>query len=78
MDNGTNGNGKKWLSPREAADYLGVTLQTLYQWRSANRGPKSYKLGEKNPDALNDSRPVRYRRKDLDRWIMGQEGGDEQ
>jgi excisionase family DNA binding protein len=28
---------KKWLSPREAADYLGVAMSTLYAWKSQKK-----------------------------------------
>ena len=44
--------GTKLLTPREAAEILGVPEGTLAQWRSQRRGPLFIKL---------ESRLVRYR-----------------
>jgi excisionase family DNA binding protein len=47
------------LTPREAADYLGVKVQTLAVWRMTKRHPIPYvKVGVS----------VRYRLSDLDAW----------
>lgn len=48
------------LTPREAADYLGVTEGALAQWRYLGRGPRSTKL---------HSRAVRYAASDLEEWV---------
>lgn len=29
----------------QTADYLGVPVSTLYQWRYQRKGPKAYKVG---------------------------------
>lgn len=47
------------MSREHAAKYLGVAAQTLANWRSLGRGPKSLKLGGK----------VFYRITDLDAFI---------
>jgi len=47
------------LSIQQYAPYIGVSVQTAYQWRSAGVGPRSYKLG----------RRVYADRADLDRWL---------
>lgn len=47
---------------REYAPYLGISVQTAYQWRTAGIGPRSYKLG----------RRVYADRADLDHWLEEQ------
>jgi predicted DNA-binding transcriptional regulator AlpA len=48
------------LTPRQAAEFLGLPENTLAQWRSQRRGPLYVKL---------ESRLVRYRRCDLEAYI---------
>lgn len=57
----------EWLSPADAATYLGFTEQTLADWRSGRcmvpgfpNGPTFTKLAGKS---------VRYRRRDLDGFM---------
>jgi excisionase family DNA binding protein len=50
------------LTPKEAAEFLGIPLGTLAQWRSQRRGPPYIKLEE---------RLVRYRRSDLEEYLAG-------
>lgn len=52
------------LDTEEAAIYLGVTVRTLANWRSAGSGPKFYKPSEKL---------TYYFKDDLDAWIKGDE-----
>lgn len=47
------------LTRSHAASYLGVAVQTLANWRSQGRGPKSIRLGGK----------VFYRLADLEAFI---------
>jgi excisionase family DNA binding protein len=47
-----------WLSPEEAADYLGIALGTLRNWTSARYVPFAKR-----------GRLVRYHRDALDRWL---------
>lgn len=48
------------LSRKEAAEYLGLSPQTLAVWTSAKRyGLPTIKVG----------RVVRYRRRDLEKWL---------
>lgn len=51
---------KALLSPKEAAEFLGIPEGTLAQWRSQRRGPPYIKL---------ELRLVRYRATDLDVWL---------
>lgn len=44
----------------QAADYLGMKVTTLRQWRHLSRGPIYLKIG----------RSVRYRREDLDAFLQ--------
>jgi excisionase family DNA binding protein len=48
------------LTPKEAADLLGVPEGTLAQWRSQRRGPSYIKL---------EGRLVRYRASDLENYL---------
>ncbi len=48
------------LTPRQAAEYLGMPESTLAQWRSQRRGPPYIKL---------ELRLVRYRASDLESWL---------
>jgi len=52
---------QRFLSTEEAAEYLGLSIQTLSSWRAgeAPQGPPFHKLGLK----------VRYTREDLDAWV---------
>ncbi len=48
-----------WLSPAEAAAYLGIALGTLRNWTSARYIPFARR-----------GRVVRYHREALDRWLL--------
>jgi len=45
--------------PQELADYLGIPLATVYNWRAHGRGPRGYRVG----------RGVRYRLGDVEEWL---------
>jgi excisionase family DNA binding protein len=47
-----------WMSPRVAADYLGVAIGTLRNWTSARYVPHAKR-----------GRVVRYHRVELDSWL---------
>lgn len=47
----------------EAADYLGLSARTLYGWRLANTGPRSFRVGKWR---------VVYLRADLDAYLADQ------
>ncbi|MCG3040262.1 helix-turn-helix domain-containing protein [Streptomyces sp. S1A] len=53
-------------TPQELADYLGVPVSTLHQWRWMGIGPKGVRVG----------RHLRYRWGDVDRWLDEQQSGD--
>jgi len=48
------------LSPEKVADFLGVSKETLAQWRSERRGPPYVKL---------ENRLVRYWRSALENYL---------
>lgn len=50
------------LTVQELAEYLGVPVATLYQWRYRNDGPRGFRAG----------RHVRYRWSDVEAWIERQ------
>ncbi len=47
------------LTVEELADYLGVPVATLYQWRYQRQGPSGFRVG----------RHLRYRQADVEAWI---------
>jgi excisionase family DNA binding protein len=50
------------LTVEDLADYLGVSITTLYQWRYRQQGPTGFRVG----------RHVRYRWADVQEWIEDQ------
>lgn len=54
-----------WLSPKEAAAYVGVGIDTIYD-ACASRDLRSSKLGHST---------IRIQRAWLDAWMAGQEQG---
>jgi excisionase family DNA binding protein len=44
---------------QKLADYLGVPVQTIYQWRKRGYGPQGRRMGMH----------LRYRPSDVERWI---------
>lgn len=50
----------EWLVPEEAGAVLGLTVQRLADLRSLGGGPAFARVG----------RTIRYRRADLDGWLM--------
>jgi excisionase family DNA binding protein len=47
------------LKTKDAAEYLGLSVRTLENWRYQGRGPKCVLMG----------RTVRYDLQDLDAWV---------
>jgi excisionase family DNA binding protein len=47
------------LTVQQLADYLGVPVATLYQWRWRDEGPPGFRVG----------RHLRYRRSDIEDWV---------
>jgi excisionase family DNA binding protein len=50
------------LTVQELAEYLGVPVATLYQWRYRSEGPGGFRIG----------RHVRYRWSEVETWIERQ------
>jgi predicted DNA-binding transcriptional regulator AlpA len=55
---------QKLWSTQELADFLGLPIQTIYQWRKRNYGPTGRKMG----------RHIRYRPSEVERWISSLDG----
>ena len=53
-------NQSEWMSPRDAARYLGCTVQHLQNLRARRAGPAFVKFG----------RLIRYARADLDSFLL--------
>ncbi|MGW6740729.1 helix-turn-helix transcriptional regulator [Streptomyces sp. NPDC055025] len=53
---------------RDAAEYLGLSPQTLYVWRHRRQGPPSFRMGPRGR--------VMYRLEALDVWVREQEQAD--
>jgi excisionase family DNA binding protein len=47
------------LKPDDLAEYLGVPVKTLYEWRSRGGGPPGIRIG----------RHLRYRMSDVQTWL---------
>ena len=52
-------------SVQELADYLGVPVATLYQWRTKRYGPAGLRIGKH----------IRYRQADVERWLASLSDG---
>ncbi len=50
---------QEWLTPQELAAWLGIPVQTVYAWRYRRSGPRGYRVGKH----------VRFRRRDVERWL---------
>lgn len=55
-----------FLNLPKAAEYLGLSTNTLYVWRHRRQGPPSFRMG----------RRVMYRISALDQWVHDQEMSD--
>lgn len=52
---------KLW-SLKELADYLGIPVQTIYQWRTKKYGPPGKRIGKH----------VKFRPEDVYEWVANQ------
>lgn len=59
-----NTSSNNWLRPSEAAELIGVSVQTLAHWRCRGCGPIFTRAG---------SRDIRYRRSDLEAFMTERE-----
>lgn len=55
----------EWLGVPQLAKWLRVPEQSVYRWNSTSTGPRYARIG----------RHVRYRRRDVERWIAAQYDG---
>ena len=55
-----------WFDTLEAADYLGTKAGTLKNWRHRGEGPRYHIINR---------RLVRYHRRELDDYVLGQVAG---
>lgn len=49
---------KLW-GPKELADFLGIPVQTIYQWRTKGYGPPGRRIGKH----------VKFRPEDVYEWV---------
>lgn len=47
------------VSPAELAEFLGIPVSTIYQWRYRGQGPRGYRIGKH----------VRFRWDDIESWL---------
>ena len=52
---------ERLLTPSDLSVYLGVPINTLYQWRHRGDGPPAVRVG----------RHLRYRSRDVEAWVDG-------
>jgi excisionase family DNA binding protein len=52
----------EFLDPQGLADWFGIPIRTVYNWRSRQEGPRGYRIG----------RHVRYRRSEVEEWLKRQ------
>lgn len=52
----------KLMTITDLSDYLGIPVNTLYQWRSKGYGPRGVRMGKY----------VRYRPQDVEAWLSDQ------
>jgi excisionase family DNA binding protein len=50
-----------WLCTKDLAEWLQVSPATVYRWRYQRTGPVGHRIG----------RQVRYRREDIEAWLVG-------
>lgn len=50
----------EWIGIEELAAELGISVRTIYNWRSLGRGPRGYRIANGH---------VRFRRADVDTWL---------
>ncbi|WP_432144256.1 helix-turn-helix transcriptional regulator [Streptomyces sp. bgisy084] len=55
-----------FLNLTKAAEYLGISPNTLYVWRHRRQGPPSFRMGSR----------VMYRISALNEWVIAQEQAD--
>ncbi len=49
----------RYLTPLDLADLLGVPVETVYQWRRKDTGPRGFRVG----------RHLRYDPEDVRAWV---------
>ena len=50
------------LRAEQVAEYLSISVQTLFNWRLRGEGPVAYKFGGR-------SGPLRYQQADVEKWL---------
>lgn len=50
---------ERYLTPVDLADLLGVPVETVYQWRRKDTGPRGFRVG----------RHLRYDPEDVRAWV---------
>jgi excisionase family DNA binding protein len=50
---------ERFLTPVDLADLLGIPVETVYQWRRKNTGPRGFRVG----------RHLRFHPEDVRAWV---------
>ncbi len=69
---------KKYLTTKEAAEYISVAPATLKKWRFQGQGPRFYRptAPANDPVSRAGAKVVRYLIEDLDAFIRGSDDAD--
>ncbi len=59
---------KRWLTPDEVAEYIGVSKLTVYEWVKQERIPFT-RLGPAPDPGRKERRKLRFDRHRIDAWI---------
>jgi excisionase family DNA binding protein len=57
-EDGATRGGRRLLKIVDLADYLGVSVETIYKWRSSGYGPRGAKMGKH----------LRWKFEDVEAW----------
>lgn len=58
---------EEFIEAPDLAEFLGISLETLYRWNREGKSPKHYRIGKK----------LQYRQSDVEAWIEEQVVTDE-
>jgi excisionase family DNA binding protein len=53
---------REWSGPKDLAEWLDLPVATIYRWRHTGIGPPAVRVGKH----------LRYRRRDVERWLAEQ------
>lgn len=60
-------NAEPLVKPQEVADFLGMPVATIHNWRARGIGPRAYRIGKH----------VRYRLSEVEAWVATRADGSQ-